>query len=166
MRVKSWSSRLLSVLVAVSAVAACDDPAEPPDDDTGETCETEPTLSSLKATYFATSCALSACHRAGPVSKNGGLDLFSEGVHARLVGVTPHNVMAAGAGKKIVLAGDAENSFMVQKVEGRIVHQTGTGASLVINEGEWMPNGTDEVVDPECWVKQLRAWIDAGAEDN
>jgi hypothetical protein len=129
--------------------AAPDVTAPEPDPD----CTLTPSLSALATGYFATGCAFSGCHGAGPA---GGLDLRAEGLHARLVGVSAVEADAARRGKKLVVAGDPAASFLLQKVDG--TH----GA----DEGDLMPLGVDTPVSPGCRVFMLRAWIAAGALDN
>jgi hypothetical protein len=116
-------------------------------------CALTPTLSSLATGYFATGCAFSGCHGAGPA---GGLDLRADGLHARLVGVLAVEADAARRGKRLVVAGDPAASFLLQKVDG--TH----GA----DEGDLMPLGVDSPVSPGCRVHMLRAWIAEGAQDN
>jgi hypothetical protein len=126
--------------------------------DTGEpgpdpNCNLEPKLSSLASGYFASGCAFSGCHGSSPAA---GLDLRASGLHARLVGVAADNRNAAGRGKKLVVAGDPANSFLLQKVDG--THQR--------DEGFLMPDGAESPVDPGCRIFMLRKWIADGALDN
>lgn len=152
------------VFVAAVMIGACDQPPYIPpketDDDTSGTdtvtpsCEVEATLSSLKAKYFKGSCVFSGCH--DKRSAEGGIDFTVEGLHAVLVGVPAEDEKAGPRGKLRVVAGDPDASFMVQKVEG----------TMGKDEGDWMPQGTDEPIDPECRIKMLRQWISDGALDN
>jgi len=161
----TWSLKVLGVVLGLSIVAACDEPPYIPDkeSDTTSSCIVQPTLTSLKDNYFKQSCVLTSCHLEGPVTRNGGLDLNMAGLHDRLVGVTPHNAQAAREGKVLVMAGDPDSSFIVQKVEGNLDKQV---SSQDVREGKWMPDGTNKVIDPECRVKMLRQWIADGAKDN
>jgi hypothetical protein len=168
-----------AALVSASALVACDDaPALPPADtsapdtsvqqDTATaedtqtadsdgpdpSCTVEPTLSSLKANYFATSCSFSGCH--GSRGASADLDLASDGLHARLIEVAADDGNARGRGKKLVVAGDPDASFLYQKVSG--THQR--------DEGFLMPDGADAPVDPGCRIFMLRKWIADGALDN
>lgn len=149
------------VSLALGGVSACDQPPYIPPlvtatDTSNDTapCTVQPTLSSLKDTYFEGSCVFSGCH--DKRSKEGGLDLESAGVHAQLVGVPSQDDRAGPRGKIRVVAGDPASSFMVQKVEG----------TMARDEGAMMPDGTDEIIDPECRVKMLKQWIADGALDN
>lgn len=142
--------RLVGALVALG-VAGCDDP--PPFPDAGD-CKVEPTLSSLKATYFANSCAFSGCHLGSRAE--GKLDLTRADLHAILVGVVADDEVAGPRGKLRVVAGDPAASFMVQKVEG----------TQAADEGGIMPDQTDEIIDPDCSVAALKQWIADGALDN
>lgn len=151
-----------ALLALATMTAACDQPPYIPPlvtatDTAGDgttTCTVQPTLSSLKANYFEGSCVFSGCHDSR--DQEGGLDLESPGVHAQLVGVPAQDDFAGPRGKIRVVAGDPESSFMVQKVEG----------TMARDEGAMMPDGTDEVIDPNCRVKMLRQWIADGALDN
>ena len=113
-----------------------------------EDCDVEATIASLETTYFATSCALAgSCHK-GP-NPSGGLILDAGTAHANLVGVES----ALAPGKTLVVPGDPDASFLVQKVEGTM----GDG------EGQIMPLNSPEPLDPACRIAALRAWIAAGA---
>lgn len=119
-------------------------------------CDIEPTLSSIHAKAFAPGCVFdSGCHNQQDME--GDLDLETvAGLHGRLVGALAADENARGRGKVLVVAGDPENSFLLQKLEGR--HAS--------DEGELMPDGTDEPVDVECRIAQIRAWIAAGAAND
>jgi len=107
-------------------------------------------LSSLEENYFQKSCALSAsCHSGGQPA--GGLDLSIGNSYDALVNVP--GVFAPQ--KMLVVPGDPDNSFLVQKVE-----------APEPGEGTLMPLGATEPMDPDCRIKALRDWIAAGAENN
>lgn len=150
-----------TLVLALTALAACDEPPyiPPLEDASGADtapapCTVEPTLSSLKANYFKSSCVFSGCH--DKRSAEGELDLSADDLHAQLVGVGVNDENAGPRGKIRIVAGDPDASFMVQKVEG----------TMARDEGTWMPDGTDEAVDPTCRIAKLREWIAAGALDN
>lgn len=117
-------------------------------------CTIEATLTSLKTSYFKTGCTFSGCH--GTSRPSAGLDLSSDGLHARLINVSADDSNANARGKKLVVPGDAENSFLYQKV----------AATHERDEGFLMPDGADTPVDVGCRIYQLRKWIDDGALDN
>lgn len=163
--IRTWSSVFTVALMAASlAFAGCDSDGD--GEGTGGTtgggegggtggsalpadCDiTEPTLTQIVDTYFAQSCSLDSCHGS---AKAGELDLTGSvaDIHARLV-----DVDATGAAKKLVVPGDAANSFLYQKVAG--THDSPA-------EGTLMPQGVQEPLDPECRVKALELWINAGA---
>ena len=87
------------------------------------------------------SCGFSSCHGSG----TGGLTLGDGSEHAALVGV--ESVAAPGA--ILVVAGDAEQSYLIQKLEG--------AAGIV---GDPMP--PSGLLD-QARIDAVRAWIDAGA---
>jgi len=147
---------LLGVVVAL-ALSACADPSGgdkdsgPPSDSVqsdsspdGPICEIEPTLVSLKEHYFAASCSFDSCHGS---KKAGGLDLTGD-LHADLVNVSA----VAATNKDLVVPGDPDASFLLQKVEGPAP-----------GEGDIMPLGAPEPMDPGCRIKMLRQWIADGA---
>lgn len=115
-------------------------------------CETTPSLASLENTYFANSCAFSSCHTTKKPA--GGLDLTPGHAFAHLVGVPAFDPGAAKAGLKRVVPSHPEQSFLYEKVHGPTKF------------GVLMPLGTPEVVDPDCGVKALKQWIEAGALDD
>jgi len=116
-------------------------------------CTVEPTLTSLKNSYFKTSCGFSGCHGARP---SAGLELLATGLHGRLVDVAATDAKAGGRGKKLVVAGDAASSFLYQKVFNTHAR----------DEGFLMPDGADTPVDAGCRIFMLRKWINDGALDN
>lgn len=96
---------------------------------------------------FNLSCTTSNCHGNNPNSGNGFLDLRIGNAHGQLV-----NVAAVGESGTRVTPGDAANSYLVIKLEGR---QSG-GAS--------MPLGQPAL--DTALVQTIRNWIDQGAADN
>lgn len=148
-------------------VAACDQPPyippfeEPettqPDTDAGETsngCNIQPTLSDLNAKYFSLSCVFGGCHESS--SQEGDLDMETADLHGELVNVPAADPKAGPRGKIRVIPGNPDDSFFVQKLEGRQAR----------DEGNIMPDGTDEPIDPDCRVRMIRQWITDGALDN
>ncbi len=111
-------------------------------------CNIAPTLESLNENYFAKSCNFGSCHGAG---KAGGLDLTGD-THAALVNVPAVFPGAAANGKVLVIPGDPDNSYFLQKLEGPDA-----------SEGAIMPFGAQEPMDPGCRIKMVRQWIADGA---
>ena len=104
-----------------------------------------PTFTEVRDDILLPSCSLgTSCHSEGA----GGLTLTAEGAYDALVGV--ESVVADG--EILVIAGDAENSYLIKKVEG---------ADGIVGDG--MPLGT--TLDQEL-SDELRDWIDAGAEND
>lgn len=173
MSVRTRLISALSLALLGSPIAAgCDDAPElPPPEDTQSTpdttpspdtvpdgpdpdCTIEPTLSSLQANYFQPQCVI--CH--GPNAGSfGNLDLRPDGLHGRIVGQLAVNQRARADGKRLVAAGDAEASFLYQKVHGSHDRRT---------EGDLMPPSVFEPFDPGCSIYMLKKWIDDGALDN
>lgn len=175
MRVSSFSVRsvvgLVGVVVGGGLLAACDAPpyippkVEPdttivdPDSDTVQetvnpNCTIQPTLSDLNDKYFSKACTFGGCHESG--SAEGGLNLEAASLHAELVNVAAADSKAGPRGKLRVVPSDPNNSFFLQKLEG----------TMARDEGNLMPDGADEPIDPTCRIAMVRKWITDGALDN
>jgi hypothetical protein len=125
-------------------------------------CNKEPDYIAPDSSYgliytqiFESSCALSGCH-ADPVKKRDPVGTFPilQGGEAynTLVGGTPSNLQAAGAGLKLVAPGDPDASFLYQKI---------IFDSSASQFGAAMPNGGLTLnADQILFVRQ---WIVAGA---
>ncbi|MEE9208608.1 MAG: hypothetical protein V3U67_09635, partial [Gemmatimonadota bacterium] len=96
---------------------------------------------------FNQSCTTSNCHGNNPNSGNGFLDLRIGNAHGQLV-----NVAAIGESGTRAIPGDAANSYLVIKLEGR---QSG-GASMPLAQ---------PALDSEV-IQTIRNWIDQGAADD
>ena len=120
----------------------------------------QPTFTSINTALFQVSCGskTSGCHSAGSLVV-GKLDLESDPFVALLGdGTGALASMATGrpAGLRQVKPGDADQSFLVQK----LLIQTPTPAL-----GEGMPPATPRAVCSEA-VEVVRAWINNGAARN
>lgn len=98
---------------------------------------------------FDKSCAFSGCH--GTTNPQAGLVLEGPGVYEHLVGKVASASAAAFAGKKLVVPGAPETSFLMDKLEGKL----GPG------EGDPMPR--DRKPLSAAQIEVLRKWILAGA---
>ncbi|UCC26760.1 MAG: hypothetical protein JSU98_06545 [Gemmatimonadales bacterium] len=100
--------------------------------------------SDIQEIFDRRGCAASSCHGSAEAA---GLRLTSGNSHAELVGVPA----TSEAGTRVI-TGDAQNSYLVIKIEGR---QTAGGR---------MPVGGSplDTID----VKNIRNWIDQGAKNN
>ena len=110
----------------------------------GDTGVIEPTFTNVSAEVLVASCAFSSCHGSG----TGGLTLKDSTTPADLVDVES----TALPGAFLVIAGDADASYLVQKLE----------AADGIVGTEMPPGGTLEADR----LQLVRDWIDAGALDN
>ena len=144
---------LFTVLMACCLVfASCDEELS---SITGPTPNLEPTLSSIQANIFNMSdssgrLACIGCHSDQGRNPAGGLVLLDGRSYQQLVG-------RASTGKPSatrVIAGDAANSYMVQKLEG--------AAGIV---GERMPRGNGPFLT-EGQMLVIRKWISDGAPNN
>jgi hypothetical protein len=143
---------LLSVLVIVSlglAGAACggSDPVGsgggPPGG--GREIKADPSFSSdIQEIFTRKGCTASSCH--GSASQ-GGLDLRASAAYGELV-----NVAAQGEAKTLVIPGDAQNSYLVIKLEGRQ------------SFGSRMPEGGTPLDNID--LSNVRNWITQGAKNN
>lgn len=148
-------SRVLYLGLAAAAfvgIVACDESLSSL---AGPTPELEPTFSSIQRFVFeqsdssgrpaCVSCHTSAGGRAAPV----GLDLTGN-PHGRLVGVPS----AQRPGSIRVIAGDPDNSYLVQKLEG---------APGIV--GVRMPRGAGPFLT-EGQMLVIRRWIALGARND
>lgn len=106
-----------------------------------------PTLTSLQSTIFTPRCALPFCHATD--SPQQGMPLSQGMTFASTVGVNAIEL----SGFKRVAPNDAASSYLYMKVAGdpRIV-------------GSRMP--ADGTTLSASEIEAVRAWIDAGAQDN
>jgi hypothetical protein len=112
-----------------------------------------PSLEAIRGAIFQPGCVFSSCHDAKQPA--AGLDLQSAGLHARLLA---HQV-AARVDVPLVAPGDAEGSWLYQIVsrceptdrDGQALRHMPYNAPTLLTDGN---------------VALIRAWINAGAEDN
>lgn len=123
--------------------AADDDATVADDDDSGGPM----TIGEIESQIFAVNCA--PCHI---TDSRGGLSLSAGNAYDNLVSV--ESTEAPGVFR--VKPGDADNSYLVAKLEGR---QTELGGS-----GGQMPLGRTPL--DQQTIDAIRAWIDAGAAEN
>jgi hypothetical protein len=111
------------------------------DGDTGA----DTSFSSIRDEILVPSCGFESCHGADA----GDLTLDAGGAYAALVDVPS----AAATGEVLVIPGDADGSYLVQKLED---------ASGIAGEG--MPPG-GQLLDADK-IARVRGWISAGAADD
>lgn len=104
------------------------------------------TFTAIQDNVFTPTCAVSGCHAGA--SPAAGMDLSAGQAFANIVGVASGEVPPL----QRVNPGDADNSYLVQKVEG-------TAAV-----GGQMPLGGPPLSSE--LMQNIRAWIAAGAENN
>jgi hypothetical protein len=136
-------------LLAVVLLAACssDDPTEPPGNggDEREILADPSFATHVQEIFTRKGCATSSCHGS---SQQAGLLLTAGNSYAELVGVASTNEPA----RTRVIAGDAENSYLVVKLEGR----QSVGSRMPLT-GSPLDN-----ID----LTNVRNWIDQGARNN
>ena len=103
------------------------------------------TFDRIRQQVFAQSCAVSACHDSE--SSTGNLILLPGAAYSQLVGVTPDNAAAAGAGQLRVTPGDPDLSFLYRKLTD----------DLEVGWGDAMPFGGQPV--SADLVEIIRLWI-------
>jgi hypothetical protein len=142
-----------TLLVAATAwSAACDEKLA---DVAGPTPSLEPTLSSIQREIFNTTdasgrLACITCHTDQGRTPAGGLLLTEGRSYQSLVGVPSRGK----AGATLVIPGDADNSYLVHKLEGQ--------ADIV---GSRMPRGTGPYLTAGQMLI-IRRWIALGAPNN
>ena len=135
-------SRSALLLLAVGA-AACgsDSPTAPTTPTPGGL---QPTLSSIQSVVFDASCI----GHHGDHATEAGLDLTAGQSYANLV-----NVPSTQVALDLVTPNDAENSYLIHKLDGR--------AGMV---GDLMPVGAAALSTAQIDV--IKQWINAGAANN
>jgi hypothetical protein len=112
-------------------------------------CRAEDVFRLLQERVFgAQGCRVQTCHGAAAA---GGLDLQWSAAHGSLVDAPVANPVAAAAGKRRVVPGDASASFLYQKLTG----------ALAPGEGGAMPSVGAPLDAAELAL--VRAWIEGGA---
>lgn len=129
-------ARLLSLLLAVTALVACTGGPSASCDHAAAV-----KLSDLQASIFTPSCATSSCHAGSRPAQR--LTLEAGATHAAVVGVPSR----LDASKQLVKPGDPASSELF----------------LEIDDGR-MPQDTGKLTDAQ--IIQVRDWICAGAPDN
>ena len=130
--------------VGPACTTAGDDPSQP----------TAPGYVQLHTSYFATTCAQSACH-SGDQGMAGLSFADPQLAYERLVDGEPNRGAASSLGLKLVTPGDPDASYLYRK----LVWASGDLESLDL--GAAMPLGLPRP-GPEL-VDSLRAWIEEGA---
>jgi hypothetical protein len=147
--------RTVLVTLAIAATmcsAACDEKLS---DLTGPTPNLEPTFSSIQRDIFQTTDAAgrracAGCHNAAFAAFTAGLNLEPAVAYASLVSV--RSVEKPNLFR--VAPGDAENSYLIHKLEGR--------SDIV---GLRMPRGNSPFLT-EGQMTVIRRWIALGAPNN
>jgi hypothetical protein len=148
-------SRLLCAIVVATLAgfaSACDEKLS---DLAGPSPNLEPTFASIQREILETTdasgrAACTNCHTDVGRNPSGGLNLRHEVAYAALVGVESRNK----AGAVRVIAGDADNSYIVQKLEGR--------SGIV---GERMPRTGGPYLS-EGQMTIIKRWIETGAKND
>jgi len=143
------SRRILPYFCRLIAVGACSSDATDPAGNGGgggRTIKRDPSFAAdIQEIFGRRRCSDAGCHGA---AQTAGLDLRSGNARASLV-----NVNATTAPQRVrVIPGDAQNSYLVIKLEGR---QTA---------GDRMPRGLPALDNTD--LTNIRNWISQGAKAN
>jgi hypothetical protein len=121
----------------------------------------QPKLGDIQQKIFNNSCTFSSCHSES--GHKGALVLTTGRSFAELVNKAADNEAANRAGKKRVVPGNPDASFLFQKV-----NRTGARFCDPLDnpacEGEEMPSQNERL--PQQWVDAIRQWILEGAQNN
>jgi hypothetical protein len=147
--------RLLLVMVVLAAtlgIAACDEKLA---DLAGPTPNLVPTFSSIQREIFNTTdssgrLACINCHTDQGRTPAGGLLLVDGRSYASIVNI----VSRFKAGATLVIPGDADNSYLIHKLEGR---SDITGSRMPRGTGPFLTQGQMEII---------RRWIALGAKND
>jgi len=145
--------RALSITIVLPALAAgaCDEPLA---DIAGPSSNLTPTFSSIRQNIFESTDAAGrtacvACHttinRVPPAGMDLGGDAFGSLVNARSTG---------RPGAIRVIPGDPENSYLIQKLEGR---PGITGLRMPFNGPPYLTEGQ---------IRIIKRWIELGARND
>ena len=140
------------ILLASMTFAGCDEKLSSL---AGPTPNLEPTFSSIQQLIFESTdssgrSACTACHTSTGRTPSGGLNLNHDVAYDQLVGLVARGKPTATR----IVAGDVDNSYLVQKLEG---------ASGIV--GRRMPfNGPPYLTDGQMLI--LKRWIAIGAPRN
>ena len=136
---KRMTGAWVFLAVALAAATVCKSASAP-----SEPAKENPSFGSDIQSIFTASCASSLCHGA---AASGGLILTSGQSYNQLV-----NVVSTGEPPKIrVIPGDAANSYLVIKIEGRQ------------SVGGKMPSGGSL---NSVQIQNIKNWIGKGAANN
>lgn len=138
----------LCVFIVLASGIACDESLS---ELAGPTPDLEPTFASIQRNVFESTDAsgrraCTGCHNAVGQSSAGGLNLLHDVAYDQLVTIASR--IKPGAVR--VIPGDADNSYLVQKVLGT--------AGIA---GARMPIGGPYLSDGQIFI--LRRWIERGA---
>jgi hypothetical protein len=128
----------LALLVFAQCGDTTNNPATPP------TTNTDVSLTHDIQPIFNTNCAVSGCHNVAAAAQ---LNLSAGKSHSSLVEVNANQ----DATQKRVQTGDATNSYLVVKIEGRQ------------KIGSKMPHGSTLSATQ---IQAIKNWIDQGAKNN
>lgn len=142
----------LTVAAVALASAGCDEKLR---DVTGPTPDLRPTFTSIQNNIFSAPdasgrVACTGCHTNQGRVPTGNLNLVGGGAHQQLVG----RASTGKAGAILVIPGDPDNSYLVQKLEG---------APGII--GQRMPRTGGPYLTPGQ-ILVIRRWIQLGAPND
>jgi len=146
------ATRSAAAVMFALAAASCDEKLS---DLTGPTPNLEPTFASIQQEIFNTTdasgrLACTNCHSNLGRNPSGGLNLLSGLSYTSLVGVAS----TGKPGSVLVIPGNADNSYIVAKLEGR--------SDIV---GVRMPRGNGPYLT-EGQLLVIKRWIANGAPNN
>lgn len=143
---------LMPLIAVAASFGACDEKLS---ELAGPSPNLQPGFASIQREIFETTdasgrAACTQCHTDVGRNPSGGLNLRHEVAYANLVGV----VSRSKVGAVRVIAGDAEHSYLVHKLEG-----------LPGIAGERMPRtGGPYLTEGQLMI--IRRWIDTGAKND
>lgn len=111
------------------------------------TVKTNPSFATDVQGVFDLTCNTSNCHGVAGFQGNGNLDLRAAGSYTNLV-----NVMGDQEAIVRVIPNDANNSYLVIKLEGRQ------------SVGSAMPKGASAI--SSAAIQNIKNWINQGAQNN
>jgi hypothetical protein len=146
---KNCIAAAISILFICASVflyqcGSSSNPSSPSTPET-ETPIANPSFAQDIQAIFNTSCAVSGCHNN---VAEAGLNLSQGVAYANIVNVDSSQI----PGKKRILPNDAQNSYLVEKVEGR----QSSGLRMPLNRSALS----------STQIQNIRNWINQGAQNN
>ncbi|HEX8701815.1 MAG TPA: hypothetical protein VF815_23510 [Myxococcaceae bacterium] len=124
------------------------EPTPPPEEPEPELPVIEPRLSVIQVQVFERGCNYSQCHAPGQAEE--GLELGGGKTYEELINKVSYNAAARSEGRRLVVPGKPEESFLVMKLRGPLDPKYGALMPRGSSEGA-RQNEYDAIVE---WIRR------------